>query len=166
MQTVFAMFDNYEDARAAVNTLLARYFDEEEINAMAQVQIAKERIEANLETIDVEVTDEVGRKTVRGLDAMLGRQQPVQITDVGNVYAAGSLATLLARTASAPDAADGGLKGALMDFNVGEETAGTYRQGIRDGGFLVWVRTDDDRASKAASILRNQKGQRVITVGG
>ena len=166
MKTIFAMFDNYEDASAAVNRLLEGNVDEEEINAIAQAQVAKDRIDANLETVAVDVTDEVGRQTVYGLDAMLGRQQPVRISDVGNVYAAGSLATLLARTASVPDAADGTLKGALMDFNVAEEAAGAYRDGIRAGAFLIWVRSDDERASEAAAILQSQKGRRVTSLVG
>jgi len=71
MKTIFAMFDNYDDARTAVNRLLEGNVDEEEINAIAQAQVAKDRIDANLETVAVDVTDEVGRQTVYGLDAML-----------------------------------------------------------------------------------------------
>lgn len=158
MKTIFAMFENYEDAKAAVDELLGREFDEREMNAIVLEEIAKDYMEVNLERVHVKVTEKVGEKTAVGLDHLLGTQQPVEIPGVGEVYATGELATVLSKTAAAPGAVAGSLKAALIDFGVREEVAKAYTVGIKDGGLLFWIRTSDERAPETINVLRDHEG--------
>jgi L-alanine-DL-glutamate epimerase-like enolase superfamily enzyme len=161
MRTIFACFQNYEDASAAVEELLQKHFEEGKMNAIVQDYVAKGHMDVNLSKVDVAVTDKIGEKTARGLDQLIGGEKGVYIPDVGTVYAAGDTATIVAETAAKPGAADGGLKGALVDFRVPEDLAETYRAGIKGGGVLFWIRADDDRGSEAAEILRSHKAEHV-----
>jgi hypothetical protein len=49
--------------------------------------------------------------------------------------------------------AAGGLIGALVDLGLPEETAGNYAEGVRRGGILVTVRTEDHQAEDARRIM-------------
>lgn len=83
-----------------------------------------------------------------GLLAGLGA---IAIPGVGPVVAAGWL--IAALTGAGVGAAAGGLLGALTSAGLGEESAATYSEGVRRGGHLVVVRTDDARAAEAERIL-------------
>jgi len=51
-------------------------------------------------------------------------------------------------------AVGGGVIGGLTGLGIPEEAAGYYAEGIRRGGTLIAVKTDDTRATEAARILR------------
>ena len=161
MNVIFALFETYTDAENAVDELLDRDFDVGEMNAIVLEEVAKSHIDVDWDKLDVAVTDEIGERSVRGLTQLLGGQQPVMISGLEDIYAAGELATVLARTASAPNAEGRGLKAALVDFNVPEETAQIYRDGIDDGGLLFWIRVDEDRGAAVRQILTTGGGIRV-----
>lgn len=165
MKTIFGLFEIYQDAQAIVNELLDQGFPAEEMNVLIQEKVAKEDMQVNLEDANVAVTDEVGEQRLHGLDRLLASQQPVMLPELEEVYAAGELATILAKTAAAPGAADGGLKAALMDFSVPEEVAQAYEAGVKEGGLLFWIRTSDDRAAKATNVLRKQAQHVISPVG-
>jgi hypothetical protein len=162
MKTIFGLFESYQEAQTITRELLDQNFPIEEMNVIIQEKVAKEDMQVSLEKANVAVTDEIGEQTLQGLDRLLGGQQPVTLPVLEDVYAAGKLATILAKTAAAPGAADGGLKAALIDFNVPEETAQAYSEGIEQGGLLFWLRTSDDRASEATNIL-NKQAQHIIS---
>ncbi|WP_238296564.1 hypothetical protein, partial [Methylobacterium soli] len=73
------------------------------------------------------------------------------IPGVGPVVAAGWLVTTL--TGAGIGAAAGGLIGGLTGAGVSEADAHTYSEGVRRGGTLVTVRTDEMRAVTAMNIL-------------
>lgn len=166
MKTIFALFDSYAGAGEAVDSLLAEDFAEEEMNALALSPTVKENMDVNLHAVDVRKSEEIGGKTVHGLAALFGGEQPVHVRGSGDLLAAGELATLLATRASATNNGDDPLQEALEEFGVPRDTATDYRTGIVDGGVLVWVRTQDERASAAASALRAQHGQGVGAYSG
>jgi hypothetical protein len=165
VKTIFALFENYKDARATVDELMKKKFDEEEMNAIVLEEIAKDSMEVNLETVSVEATEKVGEKTIQGLDYLIGVQQPVEIPGVGEVYAAGELAMVLSKTAAAPGAVTGGLKAALIDFGLPEKAAKAYTVGVTDGGLLFWIRTSDERAPEAISVLRDHESAHIASYG-
>jgi len=86
---------------------------------------------------------------VAGLLAGLGL---LAIPGIGPVVAAGWLASTAA--VAAAGGATGGLIGALTQSGVDEEEAHTYAEGVRRGGTLVTVRTDESRAAAAEVIMQ------------
>jgi hypothetical protein len=77
------------------------------------------------------------------------------IPGLGPIIAAGPLASGL--IGAAVGAAGGGLVGALVEWGIGEEEAEFYLEGVRRGGTLVAVRTEDVQADAVAALL-NQPG--------
>lgn len=163
MKSIFALFETYEDCEAAVDELLGQGFDDEEMNVVVDEEVAKTHLDVDLEAVDLKATDEYGEEA-EGLDIILGTEQPLAIYPLGDVYAAGQLATILAKTAAAPDT--GGFKGALVEFDVPEPVAGAYTEAVVEGAFLFWIRTGDERASEAAQILRVHNGAHVTSHAG
>jgi hypothetical protein len=83
-----------------------------------------------------------------GLLAALGA---LAIPGVGPVVAAGWLVATL--TGAGVGAAAGGLIGGLAGAGFGEEEAAGYSEGVRRGGHLVVVRTEESRVVEAERIL-------------
>lgn len=83
-----------------------------------------------------------------GLAAGLGA---LAIPGLGPIVAAGWLVAAL--TGAGAGAAAGGILGSLTGAGVSEQEAPVYAEGMRRGGNLVTVRTDDVRASEAETIL-------------
>ena len=84
----------------------------------------------------------------------------VAIPGLGPVVAAGWLVATAVGAASGAVAggALGGILGALKDAGVPDEDAHVYAEGVRRGGALVSVRTDDARANEAQAILDRSGG--------
>ena len=158
MRTIFALFDNLENARAAVRELLAKGTDREAFNAILLEQVARDELDVNFRTVDVDVTDKVGAVTEFGLDRLLGGEQAVNIPRVGEVLAAGELATILAKTASDPDAAAGSLVRALEDFDVSKPLAKAYMEAIKAGSLLLFLRVEDEEVPEASAVLHANQG--------
>ena len=132
MKSIFGLFDNGTAAETAVAKLHDEGYDFKEINAVVQANQA-----------DSAITNDNAPK----LHHLLQGQQPVALSDVGPVYAAGPLATALVRAAAAPGAIDGGLAAALVDFNIAEDKASIYQSALQSGQLLLWVRAEDNRAA-------------------
>ena len=165
-KTIFALFDSYSDAKAALDSLVEHDFSEDEMNVLVREQLAKEQMEVDLHEVDIQKSDEVGEVTIRGLPRLLGGQQPVHLPGVGDVLAAGNVATVMARTASSTGTADVGLKQALVEMNVPEDLATTFREALAEGGVLFWIRTGEEKAPAAAGVLREENGRHVADYAG
>ena len=161
MKTIFGLFENFEDAGRAINQLMEQHFDLWKMNIIVSQLVAKNSMDVDLNRVKVGKTDNIGEHYAHGIDWLLGGQQPVKLPDVGPVYAAGELATILVRAASAQGAVDDGLQSALEDFDVPEQVAGQYRTGIKEGGLLFFLRTDDQRAAQAVMLLRQHNASHV-----
>ena len=142
--------------------MLAQDFDADEMNVIVLEEVAKGNIDTDWKKLNVAVTDEVGEQTVQGLTRLLGGEQAIKLANMEDIYAAGELATVLARTASAQSAEGVGLKASLVDFNVPEGVAQVYRDGVEAGGVLFWLRTDDRRGAEATQILSLHHAKQVI----
>lgn len=132
MKTIFTLFDSETAAETAVAKLRDEGYDFAKINAVVQAGQA-----------DNAITNDNAPK----LHHLLQGQQPVVLPDVGEVYAAGPLATTLVRTAAAPGAVDGGLAAALVDFNIDEDKAAAYQTAVQVGQILLWVRAEESQAA-------------------
>ena len=163
MQSVFGLFADYENGATAVEDLLEAGFEREEMNAIMDVEVAKTYLEVDLDQVDAAASDELDG-TGAGLDVMLGKERPVAAPGVGEVYAAGQLATMLIKTAAAPDTGD--VEVAMIDFDVSPATATAYADGLVDGSLLFWIRASDERASEAAEILKEHGGAHVASQTG
>ncbi|MEZ4430982.1 MAG: hypothetical protein R3F65_01120 [bacterium] len=72
---------------------------------------------------------------------------------VGAIVAAGPIGTTLA--GAGIGAAAGGIIGALVGLGIPEKEAGYYAEGVRRGGVLLVVRTDEDKADGIADVLED-----------
>ena len=161
MKTVFALFDDFRKANGAVTQLQEHDFSLDEMNALVMENVAKTQMEGNLAKVNVNVTDEVGASSeeLHGLARLVGGEQPVSVPNIGNVYAAGKLATILAKSFSGPDSTS--LPEALEEFGVPADVAAAYTKGINDGSVLIWVRSEDKKASNASNVFRNRGGEHI-----
>jgi len=95
---------------------------------------------------------------VGGLGGLLVGLGALAIPGIGPVLAAGPLATAVAAivgagVGAAAGGAVGGIIGGLVDLGIPEEQAHYYAEGIRRGGVLVTVRTNDGDTDKAHAIM-------------
>ena len=158
MRTIFALFDNFQNARVAVRKLLAKGTDRSAFNVIILEQVARDEMDINFHTVDVDITSDVGTVTEFGLDRLLGGEQAVIIPNVGEILAAGELATMLAKTASDPDAVGGSFERALEDFDVSKPLARTYVEAIRGGSLLLFLKVEDNEVPEATAVLHANQG--------
>jgi hypothetical protein len=161
MKTVFASFSDYASANTAVDELQERGFSLEEMNALVLEDVAKRQMATDQSEVNVDVTDEVGDVELHGLDRLVGGEQPVQAPEVGRVYAAGELATLLAKQFSG--AGTRIFTEILQEFGVPAEAASRYESAVKSGGVLFWVRSDDARAAQAANVMGNRGASHIVS---
>lgn len=163
MKTIFGLFENVIDAHHAIHGLEDREMSTSDMNIIVQEETAKNTLQDL--GVDMNAVKWRTRDDSRGgLVTLLAGQQAIELPDAGEVYAAGQIATVLAKTASDPDAANGGLEAALRDFDVQHETAAAYRKGVDDGGALLFVRTSDEQAGAATNTFRKTGADHVTGV--
>lgn len=156
MKTIFCLYPNVDEARAAIKILVERRFPRGEMNVIVQEQTAKNELGISPRSANIPVT---GNNHTRPLlDQMLVGKQPLTLSETGALYTAGELANIMTRTAlSAKTSRKGtGLYMALENFGLSKDTARYYDQGIKSGEILFFIRVKDERASEAASLLRSQ----------
>lgn len=160
MKTVFALFEDYQDAEDAVKQLLELGFDQEDMNVIVQETEYDNDTDINQRTADVHKTPALGEQTLYGLDQILAGRQPVATTEIGRVRAAGNIATMITRTAVAPGTSME-FESVLQDFGVHAEDAQAYLNGLREGDFLFFMRTNQDRLAEVYNLLRQHKAKQV-----
>src|SRR5690606_27720914 len=137
MKSIFALFDTYADVQAAVNSLLERDFSESDMAVMIPEEVARN-------SLDAAKSGEAGGQTARGLDHLIGGQNAVALPEVGRVYAAGDLATLLVDAAAAPGGR--GLQDALHSLAIPETVAEAFATGLAKGKILFAIKAEDASA--------------------
>ena len=154
-QTITRMFDTREHALAAVRDLEAAGFSHDDVGIVAS--------DTGTTTTDTTTTTHREHSgSGAGIGATLGAViggggglaaalGAIAIPGIGPIVAAGALVATLAGAGAG--AAAGGLIGALTGAGVSESEAPVYAEGIRRGGSLVTVRTDESRVTQAQDIL-------------
>lgn len=158
-QTITALYDRYEDASAAVIKLHGVGLRDEDISIVANNEgdryssyadrsgAAKDESHAD----DGAGAGASAGTLIGGGVGLLAGLGLLAIPGAGPVVAAGWL--IAALTGAGIGAATGGLVGALVGAGVPEEHAHSYAEGVRRGGTLVTVRTDDVHQDRVVSIL-------------
>jgi hypothetical protein len=167
-RTVIALYEDFASANAAVRDLVDHGFPRDDISIMASDaagEYGKYLNRGNAAEGETGAASGAGigagvGAVVGGLGGLLVGLGALAIPGIGPVLAAGPLAAALTGLAGAGAGAvaggvTGGLIGALVDMGVPEETAGYYAEGIRRGGTLVTVRTEDNMAESARDIMNH-----------
>ena len=156
-KTVIGLFNNLEEAQNVVKDLVASGIERDDIGFMAnEKQATPSRTDTAREGGDVASGALAGAGTGAAIGGVAGLAlalAPLAIPGIGPIVAAGPIAAAL--TGAGIGAVAGGLIGGLTRLGVPEEDAHYYAEGVRRGGILVTVATDDEReADAAADILR------------
>ncbi|MGG5887363.1 hypothetical protein ACLF3G_09515 [Falsiroseomonas sp. HC035] len=155
-RTIARLFENSATAHAAVRSLEGAGFRHDDITYMGSATEGEAGHTGTHGTTHTETGAATGASlgtVVGGGAGLLAGIGALAIPGVGPLVAAGWLIATL--TGAGVGAAAGGLLGALTSAGVSEEHAETYSEGVRRGGHLVAVRTDDARAAEAERILES-----------
>ena len=145
---VTRLFDRYDDAAAAVSDLKRSGIPEADISLVA-----------NRESYpDAAIAEANGTSTGAGVGGVIGAGAGLltgiglmAIPGLGPVVAAGWLAATA--VGAAAGVVTGGVIGMLVDGGVSEKDAHVYAEGVKRGGTLVTVRSED--RDNAERILGN-----------
>jgi uncharacterized protein (TIGR02271 family) len=157
MRTVVALYDDMQRAREAVQDLVNRGFNREDISLVASDERGEYRQHVQGREGDAgDVVGDAGKGA--GIGAVLGGLAglvvglgALTIPGLGPLIAAGPIASALA--GAGVGAAAGGLVGALTNLGVPEDEAEHYAEGVRRGGILVTVQAPNERSDEAVDIL-------------
>lgn len=104
------------------------------------------------------VTDGVGwGAAIGGGAGLLAGAGALAIPGIGPILAAGPIAAALS------GAVTGGVAGGLLDFGIPEERGRQLEEEVKRGNILALVRTSDEKADKASSILKEHGASNVET---
>src|SRR5919107_162446 len=156
-KTVVGLFDDRAAAQNAVRELTAEGFRGDEVSLVSKRPDGK--------GVEVEYVEEDGHKQVEDMAkgagtgaaigagaALLLSLTALSIPGIGPVLAAGPLAALIA--GAGVGAAAGGLVKGLTRLGVEDDDANTYAEGLKRGGTLVTVNTDNHHADLAVNLMR------------
>jgi len=163
-KTIVALYDNVDHAHRAVRDLVDSGVPRDQISLMssnASGQVGEPGTMGEPTGTGAAEGAGVGAgigAALGGVGGLLVGLGALVIPGIGPVIAAGPLAAALGGVAGAgagaiAGGAAGGLLGALTDMGVHEEQAQYYAEGIRRGGTLLTVRTEDDMASRAVDVM-------------
>lgn len=157
MRTVVGLYDRFDDAQNVVQALRQAGFRSEDISLVASDQKGEykryfEGGEGKAEDIAEGAAAGAGVGAVLGgLGGLLVGLGALAIPGIGPVLAAGPIASALA--GAGLGAVAGGIVGALTDLGIPEDQANRYAEGIRRGGTLVVVRSEDHLADQAVQVM-------------
>lgn len=157
-RTITRLYDSYDAAEQIVRDLEAAGVSHGDISVVGN---------EHKDTSDGSRDTEAGTGTGAGTGATLGTLVgggagllaglgALAIPGVGPIVAAGWLVAAL--TGAGVGAAAGGLFGSLTGAGVNEADAHVYAEGIRRGGTLVTVRTDEMQAGRIEDIMAARGG--------
>lgn len=164
-RTITGLFDDYAAAARAVDAIEAAGVPHGDISIVASNEgdrhagvTSHETRHGQTKDVDEESDASDGAGTGATLGTVLGGGVGLlaglglmAIPGVGPVVAAGWLVATL--TGAGVGAATGGLLGALTGAGLSDAEAEHYAEGVRRGGTLVTVRTDESRAERVTALL-------------
>src|ERR1700712_2524480 len=159
-QTLTGLFDQYDDARRAVQDLEAAGVPHRDISIVANsASGAHER-----EPVGSAAGDDAGTgagigAAVGGVGGLLAGLGMLAVPGLGPVVAAGWLASTIAGAlgGAVVGGAAGGLVGALTHAGVPEEDAHVYAEGVRRGGTLITAKVDEELIPTVQRILGDDR---------
>jgi uncharacterized protein (TIGR02271 family) len=158
MRTVVGLYERFEDAQRVIQALVDEGFKHEDISLITgdeKGDYAKQ-LDKHSKKGDKDVSEGAGAgagvgAVLGGLGGLLVGLGALAIPGIGPVIAAGPIVSTLA--GAGIGAVAGGLVGALIDLGIPEEDAEFYAEGVRRGGSLVVVTTDERYSERAASVM-------------
>lgn len=163
-KTVAGLFDNYDDAQAAVNDLLSDGFVSEDVGIAANNagnRFTAGSGAASLSSADFNVATGVTGgaaegAVIGGMTGLAAGLATLLLPGVGPVFAVGLLAAAL--PGAGLGAVGGGVIGGLTALGIPEEQAHYYAEGVRRGGTLVTVHAADGMRAEEAVAALNRHG--------
>jgi hypothetical protein len=160
-KTIVALYDNLKDAESAIHDLEDQGFPKDQISLVAGDMNGQMSRRVSGENSGAAQGAGVGAgigAALGGIGGLLVGLGALAIPGIGPVLAAGPLAAALGGVAGAgagaiAGGAAGGLIGGLTDMGVTEEQAQNFAEGVRRGGSLVTLMTDEDRSGQAKDVL-------------
>ncbi len=165
-KTVVGLFDTFGEAQSVVQDLMDNGFRREDISVVANENATgRERMVGDTHenaAAEGAGAGAVGGTVLGGALGLLVGAGLLAIPGIGPVLAAGPLAAAIGTTTAAVGAtalgagigaATGGLIGGLVGAGVPKEDAEYYAEGVRRGGTLVSVNTEDATAGMAHDIM-------------
>jgi hypothetical protein len=140
-RTITHLYDSYADAAQVVDDLEAAGIPRDDISLVGRQDETETRAGPGAG----------GGAVLGGGVGLLAGIGSLAIPGVGPVVAAGWLVATLAGAVVGGGA--GGIVGSLVHTGVSDEEAQVYAEGVRRGGSLVTVRTDEIRAVEAERIM-------------
>ena len=163
-----ALFHDVKSLQAAIDELLTSGFDREDLSVLASEKAIEDKLGHSYgSTRDLEDNPNVPRGTYVapesiGLAEAACIGTPVYLSAcIGSLVVIASGGTLLGGVAIAAIAGGaGGTVGATLACIVGHEHAKHLNEHLNRGGLLLWVRTRDVEAQKAAlDVLKRHSGE-------
>ena len=157
VKTVIGLYDNYAEAQSAYQDLAQSGFDRRNISIVASdivrhpAAVSTELPEGGAGS-DSDVAAGAGAGALAGgITGLIIGLAALAVPGVGPVLAIGPLAGLIG--GAAVGLVVGGILGALIDVGVPKQYAEYYAEGVRRGGTLVTVQTDETQSERAMDIL-------------
>lgn len=160
-KTIVGYFDQHAQAQAAVRSLVDTGFSRSDISLVASDptgEYAKSNVVTSTDPNATSYTA-AGAGTgavLGGIGGLLVGIGALAIPGVGPVIAAGPIMTTL--LGAGVGAAAGGLIGILMDAGIPENEAQYYAEGLRRGGAVVTVSTQDEMLVERATNIFERHG--------
>jgi stress response protein YsnF len=151
MKTVVGLMDTYTEAESLVRDLVDSGFERDSISIVANKEYAGEKQSEGKQRAKGAGKGAGAGAVVGGTAGLILGLTGLAIPGIGPVIAAGPIVAAL--TGAGVGAAAGGIIGALTKMGVPEEHAQYYSEGVRRGGTLVTLTTDDASADRAADIM-------------
>ena len=172
-QTITRLFDNYSDAKAAVQELETLGVPHDDLSIVASnADGAHGDHDRDGDNDDVNDDGDVSRGTstgavLGGAGGLLAGLGLLAIPGLGPIVAAGWLAATAAGAGigALGGAATGSIVGALKTAGHTDEEAHVYSEGVRRGGSLLSARVPDSLTQQASAVLARNNGVDAATRG-
>jgi len=164
-KTVTRLFDSHTEALAAVRDLKNAGIDDDRISLIASNADKWHDGTISADDDENDTAEGAGKGAatgglIGGGAGLLAGLGMLAIPGLGPVVAAGWLASTAvgAAVGAVAGGATGGLLGALKDAGHSDEDAHVYAEGVRRGGSLVSVRTEDGDTARVDALLQSRRG--------
>lgn len=175
MKRIYGMFAKREDAAAAFEGLTEIGYGPNEVSVISREMDVVEALGGEGGGTKAGETAASGAATgglVGGLAGLLVGIGAIAIPGIGALFIAGPLAAALGLSGAAAVAASGaltgalagGLVGALVGLGIPEEKAEVYEARIREGGILLAVDAEDDKAEEVMDIFGEEGANDIVSV--
>ncbi len=148
---VAALYDDLMDAQQAIQDLVNNGITRESISIVSSNAAGQHSAEVGEKESEVLLKGSTVGSIAGGLAGMVAGLAALAIPGIGPVVAAGPLLAFFGATAGS---VAGGFIGAFADWDIQDNEAEFYAEGVRRGGTLVAVKAEGEDNARAATILK------------